>query len=127
LIGGPAFSGTGRFGGVFCVGGFFSCNDILGLGIRVGVLVVGIYVDGGRVWRGGVCNGGADSFVAMVARGVMGVGVLILVRMDLIESVVEPGLHLVEALVGFKSAFLWIHKSLDLAHVDAVVSWKLAI
>jgi hypothetical protein len=54
-------------------------------------------------------------------------GVLILVRMDFIQSVVEPGLHLVEALVGFKSSFLWIHKSLNLAHVDAVVPWKLAI
>jgi hypothetical protein len=127
LVWDSAFPGTGRFGGVFCVGGFFGYNNILGVGICVGVLIMGVYVDGGGVWGGGVCNGGADSFVAVVAGGIMGVGVLILVRMDLIESVVKPGLHLVEALVSFKSAFLWIHKSLDLAHVDAVVSWKLTI
>jgi hypothetical protein len=127
LVGSTAFSGAGGFGGVLCVGGFFNCNNILGVGICVRVLVMGVYVDGRGIWRGGICNGGANSFIAMVAGGVMGVGVLILVRMGFIQSVVEPSLHLIEALVGFKSAFLWIHKSLDLAHVDAVVSWKLAI
>jgi hypothetical protein len=88
---------------------------------------VGVYVDGGGVWGGGVCDGGAESFVAVVTGGVVVVGVLSLVRMDFIQSVVDPGLHLVEALVGLKTSFLWIHKSLNLAHVHATVSWKLAV